>query len=262
VSERARNLELVRSIMAAWAEGNFGSTEWAHPDIEYVIADGPAPGTWRGVAGMADGSRHFLDPWEGYRAVADQYLELDDERVLVLLRDASGRGKVSGVDLGAVQGKKANLFELRDGKVTRYVVWFDRERAFADLGLTPNVELVRSIYAAWGHGDFNSTGWADPEIEYVNPEGAVEPGTRRGIDEFARAVQSVFDGWSTWRMEPERFESAGDQVAVVLRYTARGRSSGVTVEGRESALWTVHDGRVVRYAWFDDPEAALKALGR
>jgi ketosteroid isomerase-like protein len=36
----------------------------------------------------------------------------------------------------------------------------------------------------------------------------------------------------------------------------------VTVEGRESALWTVHDGRVVRYAWFHDPEAALKALGR
>jgi hypothetical protein len=68
-------------------------------------------------------------------AVADEYLELDDERVLVLLRDLSGRGKASGVDLGAVRGTKANLFELRDGKVTRYVMWFDRQRALADLGL-------------------------------------------------------------------------------------------------------------------------------
>jgi ketosteroid isomerase-like protein len=49
-------------------------------------------------------------------------------------------------------------------------------------------------------------------------------------------------------MEPERFDSVGNQVAVVLRYTARGRSSGVLVEGRKSAPWTLRDGRVVRYA--------------
>jgi hypothetical protein len=86
---------------------------------------------------MAEGSRHFLDPWEGYRAVADEYLHVDGERILILLRDSSGHGKASGVDLGTVQGKKANLFELRGGKVTRYVVWFDRNRALADLGLPP-----------------------------------------------------------------------------------------------------------------------------
>ena len=62
-------------------------------------------------------------------------------------------------------------------------------------------------------------------------------------------------------MKPERFESVGNQVAVVLRYTARGRSSGVEVEGRESALWTLRDGRVVRYAWFHDPQEALEAVG-
>src|SRR5207302_5816303 len=114
---------------------------------------------------------------------------------------------------------------------------------------TQNVEVVRALYDAWAREGFpGPTGLLDPEIEYVNPEGAVEPGTRHGIDEFARAVEKVFEGWATWRMEPERFESIGNQVAVVLRYTARGRSSGVEVEGRESALWTLRDGRVIRYA--------------
>jgi ketosteroid isomerase-like protein len=124
-----------------------------------------------------------------------------------------------------------------------------------------NVELVRSIYAAWARGDFSSTEWADPEIEYVNPEGAIEPGTRHGIDEFTRAIQRVFEGWETWNVKPERFESAANQVAVVLRYAARGRSSGVTVKGSESALWTLRNGRVVRYEWFHDPEDALHAVG-
>jgi ketosteroid isomerase-like protein len=33
------------------------------------------------------------------------------------------------------------------------------------------------------------------------------------------------------------------------------------VEGRESALWTLRDGRVVRYAWFHDPDDAINAIG-
>ena len=61
-----------------------------------------------------------------------------------------------------------------------------------------NTELVRSIYAAWERGDFSSAEWADPRIEYVNPLGAIEPGTRHGLVAFTRAVESVFDGWETW----------------------------------------------------------------
>ena len=33
-------------------------------------------------------------------------------------------------------GRGATLFHVRGGKVTRLVVCFDRERAFADLGLS------------------------------------------------------------------------------------------------------------------------------
>src|SRR5438067_1508726 len=45
-------------------------------------------------------------------------------------------------------------------------------------------------------------------------------------------------------MEPEEFRAVGDdQVAVVVRYRARGRVSGVEVKGRESALWTIRNGK-------------------
>jgi ketosteroid isomerase-like protein len=55
--------------------------------------------------------------------------------------------------------------------------------------------------------------------------------------------------------------AAGDQVAVVLRYRARGQGSGVEIEGRESALWTIRDGKAARYAWFPQASGALEAAG-
>ena len=129
------NLDFVRSICATWGRGDWSSAEWAHPEIEFVILDGPTPGSWTGLAEMAEGWRSFLSTWEEFRVEVDEYRELDDERVLVL-DHPSGVGKTSGVDLGRMQTRGAQLFYIRGGKVTRLVHYFDRERALADLGLS------------------------------------------------------------------------------------------------------------------------------
>jgi ketosteroid isomerase-like protein len=128
------NLDLVRSIYAAWERGEFSRAEWADPEIEFVVADGPEPGTWTGLAGLAEWSRDFLSTWEDLHAEAEEFREIDRERVLVLLHNR-GRGKMSGLEVGQMSGKAANLFHVRKGKVTRFVNYFDRDRALADLGL-------------------------------------------------------------------------------------------------------------------------------
>jgi ketosteroid isomerase-like protein len=100
----------------------------------------------------------------------------------------------------------------------------------------------------------------DPDIEYVNPAGAVEPGTRQGMRAFAQAVEKLLQSWDFWRADIEQVIVAGDQVAVVVHYRTRGRGSGIEVEGRESALWTLRDGKVARYQWFHEPEEAVLEL--
>src|SRR5436305_1628117 len=130
----SENLDLVRSIYAAWERGKFTSTEWADPAIEFVVADGPSPGSWAGLAGLNDGWRDFLNAWEEYRTSADEYRELDDERVLVLTW-YRGRGKTSGLNLGSTGERGATLFHVRGRVVTRLVTYATSASALADLGL-------------------------------------------------------------------------------------------------------------------------------
>jgi ketosteroid isomerase-like protein len=129
------SVDLIRSLYAAWERGNWGSAEWADPEIEFVGADGPDPFSVKGIDKLAEAWAEFLQSWEDYRVEAEEYRELDDERVLVLIR-IGGRGKTSGLEIGQMRAEAANLISVRDGRVTRLVLYWDRERALADVGLT------------------------------------------------------------------------------------------------------------------------------
>jgi ketosteroid isomerase-like protein len=132
----SENLEIVRSILADWERGDYSSTEWVNPEIEFVMADGPDPGNWTGIAALADWWRRHMSVWEDTRVEVDECRELDEGQVLVLVR-YSGRAKRSGLEFGQIQTqtKGAWLFQVRDGRVTRLVRYWDRDRALADLGL-------------------------------------------------------------------------------------------------------------------------------
>src|SRR5579859_1968713 len=127
----SENLDLVRSIYAAWERGEFSSTDWADPEIAFAIVGGPDPGRWDGLSGMAEGWRGWVAAWDDYRAEADEYRELDGGRVLVLGR-MGGRGKTSGA---SVETEFANVLEVRDGSVVALTLYSNRRHAFADLGV-------------------------------------------------------------------------------------------------------------------------------
>jgi ketosteroid isomerase-like protein len=132
------NLDLVRSIYADWERGDYSRTaDWGDPEMEWVAVDGPSPNRVVGLKAMAAGWREFLADWVDFRAEAEEYRELDGERVLVF-HHFGGRGKSSGLEVGQTTSKGACLFQLVDGKVTKLVLYSVRDRALADLGLVPD----------------------------------------------------------------------------------------------------------------------------
>jgi hypothetical protein len=83
---------------------------------------------------MASRFRDWLSAWEDWRVAADEYLELDAERVFVSYH-FTARGKASGVEIGAGWSKGAQVFHVRDGRVIKLVQYNDRDNALADLRL-------------------------------------------------------------------------------------------------------------------------------
>jgi ketosteroid isomerase-like protein len=138
------NLDLVRSIYAAWERGDWSSAGWADPETEFVLVGVPGvSGSRTGVPGIGEAWRGWLSSWAEFRAEVEEHRELDDECVLVLAH-WTGRGRTSGLKLGQMRTSAATLFHVRDGKVTRIVGYFDRDRALADLGLASEADSRRS----------------------------------------------------------------------------------------------------------------------
>jgi len=120
-----------------------------------------------------------------------------------------------------------------------------------------NVELVRRIYDAWEREE-SAREFLAEDVEYVNPDYAVEPGTRRGRASF-RGVREIYEDF---KLRIDRFiDAGGDDVVVLAHYTASGIGSGVPLEGEHGYIWTVRDGLAVRFRWFQSHREVLEAAG-
>jgi ketosteroid isomerase-like protein len=128
------NLDIVRSIYAAWERGDYTSADWADPQIEFAFADGPEPGSWRGISNMSRRYSEWLSGWKDFSAAPEEYIVVDEKRILVLVHNR-GRGRMSGLALD--ERSVANFFEISGGKVIRLVLYWNRNHALADLGLDP-----------------------------------------------------------------------------------------------------------------------------
>jgi len=98
-----------------------------------------------------------------------------------------------------------------------------------------NLELVRSIYADWGRGEFQSADWADPKIEFTGP-GSVEAGVRTGLAGMAEGWRSWLSVWDAYHAAAEEYRLLDDGRVVVI-----GRMSAVDLRGL--GAWRLQFGR-------------------
>src|SRR5690348_7782836 len=127
-----------------------------------------------------------------------------------------------------------------------------------------NVKIVRRIYDE-GLIDRDPETWlldlAAPEIEYVNPPYAVEPGVRRGAAEVIRAMRGFAEVWQNSRHELHELFDCGDCVVAAVSWYTRSRGSESELVQEEAHTWGLRRGRITRFEWGKDLETTLEAVG-
>jgi ketosteroid isomerase-like protein len=134
-----------------------------------------------------------------------------------------------------------------------------------------NVELVRRLYAELASegstqefeqrmSDHALGRFLDPEIEWVPvPESLLAVDSYRGFDGVRRFWSEFLSAWERYRVETQRLDDAGDQVAVVVHIV--GQTHELEVDETRSSLLTIRDGRVVRVQSYAHPDGAREAAG-
>jgi len=127
-----------------------------------------------------------------------------------------------------------------------------------------NVDLVRRFYeeGLFDRGPDELMELATPDIEYVNPPYAIEPGVRRGQAAVARAMRAFAEVWDQSRHDLHELFDCGDRVVASVSWYTLSRGSEKEIVQEEAHTWTLRDGRIAGFEWGLDLPSALKAAGR
>jgi ketosteroid isomerase-like protein len=136
------NVEIARegleAISAAYKTGDLN--RWRRHvektfDSDVVLEAGSeafTEGDWRGHDGAVGFVANQMEVLEGMWLKADEIIDVDDDLLVVLLR-FGGHARHTGIDVKLSPG---HVFDLRDGKVLRWRIFGDRERALEAAGLS------------------------------------------------------------------------------------------------------------------------------
>jgi uncharacterized protein len=127
-----------------------------------------------------------------------------------------------------------------------------------------DVELVKSAFETWNRGEIDAfVDYTSEDVAWVEVSGRPEGGAteRVGRERLRQGLKSLFDAWETYYIDAERIEEVGDRIVAIVREVARGRASGVEVDGRWGYLITVENGEMVRVEAYRDAAQALRAAG-
>jgi ketosteroid isomerase-like protein len=123
-----------------------------------------------------------------------------------------------------------------------------------------NVDALRRGIEAFNRGDFEVfVGLADADI-YVTTELIGTP-VYRGHKGVRKMLHDIATAWESFQMKAVEFLERGDRVFMDIHATARGRTSGASVEARAFYAITFRNGTAVRLQGFSQRSKALEAAG-
>jgi ketosteroid isomerase-like protein len=127
-----------------------------------------------------------------------------------------------------------------------------------------NLEVVRRVMRCFATGEMEAA------LADIHPQATLDWSNSNAPD------RGVYVGHGAWRdfmqardevLAGRRFDSvellapSDDTVVLIGSVLERGRTSGVEVESRGAAVWTLSEGKVVGFKIYQSSTDALRAVG-
>lgn len=129
-----------------------------------------------------------------------------------------------------------------------------------------NVQLLKSLYEAFGRGDIPTVlGTMSPDIRWHEAEGnpympSGEPWV--GPDAILNSLfMKLGAEWEGFTVHPRSFHGAGDSVIVEGRYTGTYRATGKRADAQMCHVWDVKNGKLTRFQQYMDTAQLQDVMG-
>jgi ketosteroid isomerase-like protein len=122
-----------------------------------------------------------------------------------------------------------------------------------------NVDVVRAIVAAWNRGDFTAAmDMCTDDVVFDWSRRMLDGEVLHGREDLRRFMQSTMEIFDEIHIpDDELTDLGGDVVLLVGTARFKGHASGLDVEAHAANLWTVRDGKVARFCFYQNKEDAL-----
>jgi uncharacterized protein len=128
-----------------------------------------------------------------------------------------------------------------------------------------NVDLMRSLYEAFGRGDVPTVlGAMDPGIVWNEAEGFpyADKNPYVGPNAVLEGVFARLGGeWDGFKVTLEEVLDAGDTVVTMGRYGGAYKKTGTRIHAQFAHVWRLRGGKIVRFQQYTDTLQATKAVG-
>jgi ketosteroid isomerase-like protein len=123
-------------------------------------------------------------------------------------------------------------------------------------------ETIHTAYEAWSRRDI------DALLEVVHPDAEARPilganigaSVYRGRDGLREWFRDLHQEWETFQTRVTRIEERGERALLTIDVHARGRASGVVIQGDLYHVVELRDGMILRLDAYRDRDAAMRAF--
>lgn len=132
-------------------------------------------------------------------------------------------------------------------------------------GMNNNIELIQQLYQAFSQKDIVSIlGFLDEGVEWGEPENPYNPagGTRKGHSGFMEWLNIGKNAEDILVLEPKRFLTDNDSVAVIGYMKCRARTTGKIYESDFVHWAEIKNNKIIRFQEFFDTYIAGEAFKR